>query len=209
MKDEFFTNEITYDKKRKLWLEFKDLMAGVAFPIIIMVILSCTVIAFASYDKDLSVTLLALVGGELMLAAALVYFGRANGSEAYRKTVENGRKRALNSSDEQAVYHTGEYALWKGIVTGLIVCVPFIIIQSIELCFDNAFCNFCLQYIFSWAYYPFSFLGKGYQALNYILILLPVGTMTLGYYLGKLKQLKIQEELAKTNPDRANRKGKK
>jgi len=196
---------ITYSAKRKFWLELCDLLQGTAFPFIIMVIFSSTIIAFTA-SEDLVVSLIALIGGEALLCAALIMFGRANGSEAYRKTVENDRKRLLGSSDEKTVYCTGEYSLVKGAVIGLIVCVPFLIFQTVELCIDNDFCMFCLEYVCAWAYCPFSYLGKAYMPLNYMMIIVPVALMTLGYHLGKLKQIKIQEELAKTNPsDRRSR----
>lgn len=188
--------------KRKVWLEFKDLLAGCAFPFIIMVILSSTIITFGSgKELDLWVRLIAVVGGELMLAAAFFIFGRANGSEAFKKTVENGRKRELNSSDETVFFHTGEYSLWKGAVIGFIICIPAIIILIIQLCVNNSVCTFLLQYVFSWLYAPIWFLGEAYEALGFIMILFPIGIMTAGYYFGKLRQIKIQEELAKTNPD--------
>lgn len=200
---------VEYSRKRKFLMELKDIFAGVAFPLIVMVVLSSTIIAFASYEGDISIALLALIGGEIMLIAALIMFGRANGSEAYRKTLLNEQKRSLGSKDETVKYRTGEFAMWKGALIGFITCVPFIIIQLIEVCVDNVFCNFCLEYVFAWAYYPFSYLGKSYQALNFIMVLLPVGVHMIGYYLGKLKQIKIQEKLAATNPDGKKGSGKK
>ncbi|MGN1104050.1 MAG: hypothetical protein ACI4QI_04165 [Candidatus Coproplasma sp.] len=194
--------QFQYSTKRKLWLEFKDLMAGCAFPFIIMVIFSSTLITFSvSREIDLYIRLISLIGGELMFGGALFIFGRANGSEAYRKTVENGRKRELNSSDESVLYHTGEYALWKGALIGFIISIPAIIILIVQVCVRNNFCTFMLQYVFSWIYSPFSFLDESYEALSFIMVLFPVAIMTIGYYFGKLRQIKIQEELAKTNPD--------
>ena len=177
-------------------------MAGCAFPLIIMVIFSGTIIAFSlGNNVDLTIKLIAIIGGELMLAAALFVFGRTNGSEAYKTTVENGRKRELNSSDEKVAYRTGEYALWKGVLIGFIVCIPLLIVLTIQLCAPNTFCSFLMEYVFAWAIAPFSFLGEGYMVYGYIMILFPIGVMTVGYFFGKLRQIKIQEELAKTNPD--------
>lgn len=198
----FGEEQIVYSKKRRIWFEIKDILAGCAFPFIIMVIFSATIIAFScGSDVELYVRLIALIGGELMLAAALFVFGRTNGSEAYRKTVENGRKRELNSSDETVVYRTGEYALWKGAVIGLIVCVPYLIVLTVEICVDNTFCMFCLQYVFSWGYGLFTFFDKAYMPLAYLMTAIPVALLTVGYYFGKLRQIKIQEKLAATNPD--------
>lgn len=171
-----------------------------------MIVISSTVIMFASYSGDLGVSLAALVGGEIMLVAALVMFGRANGNAAYGKTVLNRQKRELGSTDERVVCGTGEYALWKGVLIGVILCLPFVIFQVIELCYDNAVCTFCLLYVFGWAYYPFSYLGKSYQALNFIMIILPVAAHTLGYYLGKLKQIKIQQAVAEMHENKKRRK---
>ncbi len=194
--------ETTYSKKRKILFEIKDILAGAAFPLIISAIFSATMMVFANGNEvDLAIKLISIIGGELLLAVAFFVFGRANGSEAYKKTVENGRKRELNSSDEEVVYRTGEYALWKGAVIGLIVCIPYLIILTVEICVDNSFCMFCLQYIFAWGYAPFSTLSRAYMPLAYIMILFPLVVLTVGYYLGKLRQIKIQEQLAKTNPD--------
>lgn len=209
MENDVTVEGITYSKKRKFLFELKDLLAGIAFPFIITIIFSSTVIAFSAYSGDLGVSLLALFGGEVLLIIALLIFGRANGAAAYGKTVLYERKRALGSGDELAVYGTGEYKLWKGMLIGFIITVPFIIVQIIQLAAPNMVCSFFLQYIFAWAYCPFSLLGESYQALNFIMILLPVGVHTLGYFLGKLKGIKVQEELASQELERKNKRKKK
>lgn len=205
LNDEFFGEEehsFTPTKKRKIWLEITDILAGCAFPLIIMVVFSSSIIMFAVSDTvDIVLRLIALIGGELLLGVAWFVFGRTNGSEAYKKTVENARKRELNSSDEKVYYHTGEYALWKGLVIGLIVCVPFLIVLTVQVCASNSVCSFLLQYAFAWGYAPFTFFGEVYVALGYVAIIYPVAVMTVGYYFGKRRQIKIQEQLAKTNPD--------
>lgn len=184
-------------KKRKFLLEFKDLLAGVAFPLIVTIIFSSAIISFAS-TSDLALSIIATVGGEIMLIGALIIFGRANGANAYKNTVEHAQKRELGSTDEKVGYGTGEYALWKGAVIALMVCVPFIIFQTVELIVPNSFTGFCMRYVFAWAYYPFAYLGDKYQALDYIMIILPVGVHMLGYYLGKLKEMKIRQKLAES-----------
>lgn len=204
MENDLFEQEVNfqYSLKRKIWLEFKDLMAGCAFPLIIMIIFSSTIIAFSLGDKtDISVKLLGVIGGELMLAVALFIFGRTNGSDAYKNTVENERKRSLNSSDEKVQYHTGEYAIWKGTLIGFIICIPLLIVLTVQMCAPNTFCSFLMEYMFAWAIAPFSFIGEGYMVYGYIMIVFPISIMTLGYFFGKLRQIKIQEALAKTNPD--------
>ena len=149
---------------------------------------------------------IALIFGEVMLGAALVIFGRANGGEAYKKTVLHGQKRELGNTEDIIVCKTGEYSIWKGVLIGAILCLPFLIFQTIELCYSNSVCSFCLQYMCGWAYFPFSYLGKNYQALNYILVIVPIGAHTLGYHLGKLRQQKIQQAIAETNPQKKGRK---
>lgn len=195
----------TVPLKRRIWLEIKDIFAGTAFAFIAMLVLGTLILSFAASD-DLGISLAALIGGEIMIAVALVTFGRANGKTAYGKTVLNTRKRALGSNDEKVVCGTGEYSIWKGVLIGAILCIPFVIFQIVELCYDNSFCSFCLKYIFGWAYFPFSYLGKSYQALNFILILLPIGAHTLGYYLGKLRQIKIQQAVAEQYSNKKRRK---
>lgn len=188
--------------------EIKDLLSGIAFPFIISLIFSASVISFASYTADIAVSVIALVGGEIMFALALVLFGKANGAAAYRKTVLHEQKRQLNSTEEEVIYHTGEYELYKGFLIGFVICVPFIIIQAIELIVPNVFCSFCLEYLFAWAYYPFSYLGKQYQALNFILVLFPVAVHTVAYFFGKKKEIKVQAEAA-AKATRGKKKGKK
>lgn len=78
--------------------------------------------------------------------------------------------------------------------------------RPVELFYDNKACMFCLQYICGWAYFPFHYPGEKYQALNYIMIAVPVGVHMLGYYLGKLKQQKIQETLEETNGGKRRKK---
>ena len=190
---------------RRALLEFKEILADIAFPLIGMLVISSTVLMFASFSVDLGISLLALIGGEIMITASLVIFGRANGNAAYGKTVLNTQKRALGSREEKVVCKTGEYALWKGVLIGAILCIPFVIIQIIELCYDNTVCNFCLQYMFGWGYFPFSYLGKSYQALNLIMVILPITAHTVGYYLGKLRQIKIQEAVAEKNANKKRR----
>lgn len=194
METEFQIQPITYSTKRKILFEIKDLLAGLAFPFVISLIFSATFIAFSA-SEDLAIKILAIVGGEIMFVIALLIFGRANGAAAYRKLLLHDQQRSLGSSDERVHYCTGEYRIWKGLLIGFIITVPFIIIQIIQLAAPNTFCSFCLQYLFAWAYCPFSLLDKQYQALDFLMVLLPTGVHALGYYLGKLREIKVQEEL--------------
>ena len=193
------------NKKRKVLLEIKDLLMGTAFPFILMIVINSTILAYASYKDDVMVRLIALIGGEIMFVASLVLFGRANGATAYRNTLVNSKKRELGSTEEKVLYKTGEYALWKGAVIGGILVLPFFIFQTVELIYPNVVCSFCLQYACGWAYYPFYGLGKSYQALNYICMIIPVGAHIGGYYWGKFRQIKVEKSYGEKN---RNGKGK-
>lgn len=194
-------------RRQKFLWELKDLLTGAAFPFIIMCIFSSTIIMFAS-SEDLAVQLLAVVGGNFLLLAAYVVFGRQNGATAYRKFILNQTKRSLNSSDKTAIYATGEYALWKGAVIPLITCVPFFICQITDLCIPNPFTAFMLRYACGWAYYPV-FLTGAPQALDFLFTVLPIGAHLAGYILGKKKEIKAQEQIAEENAKINKKKRKK
>ncbi|MGN0818221.1 MAG: hypothetical protein ACI4L9_04555 [Candidatus Coproplasma sp.] len=184
------SNLSTAEKRQKILWEIKDLLIGAAFPFIVMCVFSSTIIMFGA-SEDLAIQLIAVIGGDLMLLAAYVIFGRQNGATAYRKTVLNASKRSLNSSDKRVLYATGEYALWKGLVIPFITCVPFIIFQIIDLCCTNMFTTFMLQYACGWAYYPIYLTGAP-QALDFLFLVIPVAAHLVGYVLGKKKELEAQ-----------------
>lgn len=161
--------ELTADeKKKKFFAELKDLLAGAAFPLMIMIIFSASIISFASAG-DMVLRIIVLVLGELALAAAYVLFGKQNGIAAMRKSLQNDKKRALGFADKSAMFKTGEFALYKGFLIPLISCVPFIIFQIIECAYHNTFCDFMLQYAFGWAAYPFRLMGVN-GAFNFVWI---------------------------------------
>ena len=210
MENDFELEQITYTKKRKFFFEFKDMLAGIIFPFIVTLVFSASIISFSSdRDMDLTVKLISLIGGEILLIAAFIIFGRANGSAAYKKTVLHETKRSLGSTDEYAVYGTGEYKLWKGFLLGFVVTIPFIIFQIIQLAAPNTFCGFCLKYMFAWAYSPVTFFDEKLEALSFLMVLLPTGLHALGYYLGKLKEIKVQQELASQELERKNKRNRK
>lgn len=199
---------MTYSKKRKVLFEIKDMLAGIAFPFMISIIFSSTIIAYSAYKVELTVKLLSLLGGEALFIAALIIFGRANGGSAYRKHLLYENKRALNATDESCIYGTGEYRLWKGFFIGFVITIPFIIFLTIELIVPNTFCTFCLQYVFGWGYCPVAAFTDKYNALCYLLVLLPSCVHAFGYYLGKLRGMKVQEALEATNAKGKKRKKK-
>ncbi len=202
-------NKLTSEQLRqKIWWEFLDLLTGALLPLVIMLLFSCTIIMFADSD-DLAVQLVAVIGGDILLAAAYFIFGSKNGSTAYRKFYLNETKRALDSAEKQALYRTGEYSLWKGFVIPLISCVPYVVVQVINACAPNQVCTFLLIYAFGWAYFPFTLAGL-HQALGLVMLVVPVAAHAAGYVYGKCKEEKLQAQLEATNADgKAKKKGKK
>ena len=184
-------------KRQKVLLEIKDLFIGAAFPVMLQLILSASVIMFADANGEIAIQAFALAVGEIMLIAAYVIFGRQNGISAYRKTVVTSKKREMESSDIKVYYKTGEYALWKGAVIGAVTVIPFIIFQFIQCLAHNTFCEFILKYAFGWATYPFIVFGVETDWLNFIWIIIPIGVHTAAYFWGAYKERKRQELLEK------------
>ena len=149
--------ETTDNKKsNKILYEIRDMLTGAAFPIMLQLIFSTSIILFADYNEEPVLQVFVLVFGEILLAGAYVVFGRQNGLAAYRRTVLGEKKRAGGTADKRALYKTGEYALWKGFVIGAVSCVPFVVFQFIQCVAPNIVCEFILKYAFGWAVYPFS-----------------------------------------------------
>ena len=186
------SNLTPQEKRQKFFWELKDLITGAVLPLVIQLLFSCTVVMFADSD-DLAVHLIAVIGGNILIAGAYFIFGRQNGGTAYRKYYLNQTKRALENREKQVVFKTGEYSLWKGFVIPVLSCVPYILIQIIELCVPNTFCGFMLRYGFGWAFYPLSRLGVN-GAVNFVFIIIPVAAHALGYYLGMKKAEKLQKQ---------------
>ncbi len=183
-------------KRQKILYEIKDLLTGSAFPLMLQLVLSASVIMFSGYVGDKAVQILILIVGELMLSAAYFIFGRQNGVSAYRKTVITSKKRELETNDVKAYYGTGEYAVWKGAAIGLISVVPFALVQFIECLAPNAVCDFILRYAFGWASCPFAVIGGNLSKwLDFIWIVLPVGVHTGAYVFGAFKEAKRQKIL--------------
>ena len=194
-------------KRQKILLEIKDILVGAAFPLMLQLVLSVSVILFADYSEDVAIQVFALVIGEIMLIAAYVIFGRQNGTSAYRKTVITQKKREMGSNDIKVYYKTGEYAIWKGVVIGAVSCVPFILFQFIQCLAPNVFCEFLLKYAFGWAAYPFKVMGVEGEWLNFIWIVIPIGVHTAAYYWGGYGERKRQEIIEKAQEIKG--KGKK
>ena len=184
-------------KRQKILLEIKDFLIGSAFPFMLQLVLSASVILFADYNDDVAIQAFALVVGEIMLIVAYVIFGRQNGISAYRKTVVTQKKREMGSTDVTVYYKTGEYALWKGVVIGAVSVIPFVLFQFIQCVAPNVFCEFLLKYAFGWGAYPFKVIGIDIEWLNFIWIIIPVGVHTGAYYWGGYQEKKRQALMEK------------
>lgn len=184
-------------KRQRALYEIKDILIGAAFPFILQLVLSATVILFADYNGEPAIQGFSLAVGEIMLMAAYFIFGRQNGVSAYRKFVVNQKKREMQVSDYKIYYKTGEYALWKGAVIGAVSVIPFILFQFIECVAPNSVCSFILKYAFGWAAYPFIVFGVDIQWLNFIWIVFPIGVHLAAYYYGGTKERKRQEIVRK------------
>ena len=189
--------ELNSEQKRKgILLEIKDLLTGAAFPFLIQIFFSTSIIMFADYSEDKALQIFILIFGELLFIAAYFIFGRMNGVTAYRRTVQHRAKRELNSDNLSAWLKTGDYAIWKGIVIGVISVVPFMIIELINCAAHNTVCEFLLKYGFGWAEYPFIVIGGDISPwLNFIWIVVPVGVHTASYIFGADREAKKQEKI--------------
>jgi hypothetical protein len=171
----------------KLWAEIKDLCTGAAFPLMIQMVFSASVILFCDYSEELGLQIAALILGEILILGAYIIFGRQNGIVAAKKTNQQQKKRELGSIEKAAIYKTGEYAVYKGFVIPLISCVPYILFQFVNCCVKNSVCVFVLKYAFGWAAYPFIVIfgeGNYVEWLNYIWVLVPVCVHAVAYILG-------------------------
>ena len=193
-------------KRQRILLEIRDFLVGAAFPLMLQLVLSASVILFADANGELAIQAFALVVGEIMLIAAYVIFGRQNGISAYRKTVVTSKKREMGSTEPKVYYKTGEYALWKGAVIGAVSVLPFVLFQFIQCVAPNVFCEFLLKYAFGWATYPFFVFGVEISWLNFIWIVIPIGVHTAAYFCGGYKERKKQELLEKAQEIKGKKK---
>lgn len=195
------------DLWKKFLLELKDMLIGAAFPLMLSLILSATIISYSAYggENDLGLKIVILVAGEAMVIAATVIFGKQNGKTAYRKTVQNGNKRKVNATDDGSRLYIGEYSLIKGVLIPLISCIPFIIFQIIEGAYHNSVCEFVLMYAFGWAYFPFKLAGLS-QWLNFIWIIPYAGAHFGAYIWGGILEKRKQDQLAAAEEVKVNKK---
>ena len=185
------------DKRLKIWYEIKDLLAGAAFPLMLQIILSVSFIAMTpAITADDALSIVLLVIGELLLAVAYFIFGRYSGVTSVRKLVQNTKKRDMGTTEKQALFGTGEYSAYKGFVMGLISCLPYALIQLIELCAHNSFCDFLLQYVFGWAIFPFSYIEIS-SWLNFIWIIVPTVIHGIAYIIGAYREWDKQQKIVR------------
>ena len=186
------------DTKLKLWYEIKDLFTGAAFPIMLQMILSVTLIGMASaLTDDLLVALIMLIIGEIFLGAAYAIFGRQSGITSVRRLVQHAKKREIGTKDKQALFATGEYSAYKGFLIGFISSVPYIIFQLIECIVHNSFCYFILQYVFGWAALPLTFSeAKISPWLNFLFILYPIIIHGVAYIIAAHLEWNKQRQVA-------------
>ena len=151
-------NLTSAEKGKKFLYELRDMIVGAAFPLMLMLVFSVSIILFAFVD-DFGIKIAVLIVGELLLAGAYIIFGKFNGTTAAKKQVQNDTKRKLNSTEPKVVFRTGEYAPYKGFLIGLVSCVPYIIVQIIESACPNVFTGFLVRYAFGWAFLPFDMAG--------------------------------------------------
>lgn len=188
-----FTN-LEQETGKKIRLEIVDLLTGAAFPLMLMLVLSASILSFASSD-DMVMDIIIIVVGEVLLATVFVIFGRQNGVVAYRKSVQQGKKREIGTSDVKALLGVGEYNIYKGFVIGFIACIPYIIFQTINCIFPNMFCEFLLKYAFGWAYYPLCYTGAS-EWLNLLWVIPATCVHALAYFIGGKIERKKQNEIA-------------
>lgn len=201
-------NEFTAEEKRKKFLyELKDMLVGAAFPLMLMLVLSASIISFVSATDELPLKIVILILGELALAGTYVVFGRQNGTVAIRRSVQNKMKCEIGTDDLKAKLRTGEYALYKGFLIGFISCVPYILFQIIGSAAPNSVCDFMLQYAFGWAFYPFN-LASLPTWLNLFWVIPLSCVHAAAYYWGASREIKKQKTIEKAQEIKDKRKGK-
>ena len=170
------------------------MLAGAAFPLMLMLIFGASIFGFADSVEELALKIVIVVVGEVFLAAAYVVFGRQSGITAMRKTVQQQKKRELGTDDFKARAHTGEYAVYKGVVIAAISCIPYVLVQIIGGVASNTVCDFLLKFVFGWAYFPFTIGGLS-SWFGLILIIPLVGVHAISYVWGGSTELKKQKKV--------------
>lgn len=184
-------------KAKKFLLEAKDMLAGAAFPFMLMLILGVSFIGMVptlTGDKVLSIVLLVI--GEVLFALALIIFGKQSGVTSVRKLVSHAKKLELGIKDEQSVLAIGEYSAYKGFLIGFICCVPYIIFQLLERFTNVQFFTFILRYVFPCiAIFPYNAQNvSGWY--NFLMMFFPVIVHGVAYIIGAHLEWKKQQQAA-------------
>lgn len=166
------------------------MLAGAAFPFMLAVILSVTVIGFCVTD-ELALGIVILVAGELFLLAAYLVFGRQNGVAAARKSVKNKKKARARLRRCRRFIQNRRVRVIQGFYNRTYKLRAVYINSVYKLRFLNNFCGFLLRYAFGWAYYPLSYLNLS-QWLNFIWILPLVSVHAAGYVWGARQEFSKQ-----------------
>lgn len=177
-------NFTSQQKRRKFFLELKDLVLGAVYPFVLMCVLSVSIIALALTD-DVVLNVIGVCVGEVFLFVAYVIFGRQSGITAYKRTVSGERKRNLAVEDITVYYKTGEYAPYKGFLIGAISTLPYLIFQMLYFIAPLDFFSFLLEYAFAWAVMPFSFIENAPAALNLLSVVPSIAIQGAAYIIGK------------------------
>ena len=170
------------------------MFAGAAFPFMLMLILSASILSFAGSSGDIALYIVIVAVGEILLLASYFIFGRQSGITSVRRHVQNTKKRQIGTKDKSALLGVGEYSAYKGFVMGLISCVPYIIVQIIYCSVPNKVCEFMLVYLFGWAFYPLYFTGLA-GWINLVLIVFPIGVHGGAYIFGAHKEWDKQRKV--------------
>lgn len=177
--------------KKIILAEIKDIITGAAFPFMLQLIISASVILFADYSEAV-MRVVALVFGELLLIAAYVIFGRQNGLTAFRRAVHSEKISELHEGDAPQRVKAGEYSVWKGFAIGFASVIPFMLLQFVQCVAPNIVTEFLLKYAFGWAAFPFIVIGQAVgelsQWLNFIWIVVPVGVHAAAYVYGAKRE---------------------
>lgn len=182
------------NKKRLVKEEFLDICAGIAFPMIMQIMFSVTIILFADYaESELWIGIVSLVIGEAFIFVAYFMFGSKNGSVAYTNFVVAEQIRVDGQPDYR---RGGEYKPYKGFLLGFITTIPYLIFHIFYCIFPNAsFLEFILLYAFGWAVYPI-YLGTGtINAFSMLFVSVLTVIHGVGYIVGKNKEFKRREAL--------------
>lgn len=182
------------DKKRLFKEEFLDICAGVAFPMIVQIMFSVTIIMFADYAAtELWIGIVALVVGEAFIFVAYFMFGNKNGSVAYTNFVVAEQIRVDGQPDYR---RGGEYKPYKGFLIGFISTIPYLIFHIFYCIFPNAdFLEFILLFGFGWAVYPIYLGTNSINALSMLFVFVLTAIHGVGYIVGKNKEFKRREAI--------------